>query len=72
MRSFPASRQTVWLKLTKRNAVAIDKYATLAGLTPENFLKRFLADFLVDEFEENDDNGEGYLSEFHVQNPGEN
>jgi hypothetical protein len=34
------------LKLAKRNAVAIAKYADLVGLTPENFLNRFLQDFL--------------------------
>ncbi len=34
------------LKVTKRNAAAIAKYATLVGLTPEKFLNGFLKFFL--------------------------
>jgi hypothetical protein len=29
------------VKLTKRNAAAVAKYATLAGVTPKKFLNRF-------------------------------
>jgi hypothetical protein len=50
------------MKLTKRNAAALAKSATLVGLTPEKFLNRFLKDYFVEQFED-DDNGiaEAYL-----------
>jgi len=54
------------LKLTKRNAAAIDQYAALVGLTPQKFLNRFLEDFLTDFWDDDKDNGnaEEYLGRF--------
>jgi hypothetical protein len=56
------------IKLTKRNAAALAKYADLAGVMPEKFLNQFLEDFLVDEFECDNLNAEGYLGEFTFKN----
>jgi hypothetical protein len=60
------------LKLTKRNAVAIDKYAGLVGLTPEKFLNWFLEDFLTDPWDDRNDNGnaEAYLRELYFETLG--
>jgi hypothetical protein len=53
------------LKLTKRNAAALAKYATLAGVRSEKFLNRFLKDYFVDQFEDNHNgNAEAYLGGF--------
>jgi hypothetical protein len=50
------------LKLTRRNAAAVAKYASLVGLTPAAFLKHYLTDFWDDD---NDDgNAEQYLGNF--------
>jgi len=53
------------LKLTKRNAAAVAKYATLAGVKPEKFLNQFLKDYFVNQFEDNyNGNAEAYLGGF--------
>jgi len=36
--------------LTPPNAVALEQYAELAGVTPQEFLNAFLAEFLVERF----------------------
>ena len=56
------------LKLTKRDAAALAKYATLVGLRPKKFLNRFLEDFLREEFGYNDRHAEGYLANFTFKN----
>jgi len=60
------------LKLTKRNAAAIDKYAALVGLTPHKFLNRFFEDFLTDFWDDDKDNGnaEEYLGRFTFKDGG--
>jgi hypothetical protein len=57
------------LKLTKRNAAAIDKYATLVRLTPEKFLNGFLKPFLTDFWDDVHDNpkAEEYSGQFRFK-----
>jgi hypothetical protein len=54
------------LKLTRRNAAALAKYAGSVGLEPEKFLNRFLEDFLTNPWDDRNDNGnaEYYLGSF--------
>jgi hypothetical protein len=60
------------LKLTKRNAAAIDKYAALVGLTPQKLWNRFLEDFLTDFWDDDKDNGNAaeYLGRFTFKDRG--
>ena len=44
--AFPNMKPVDNLKLTKRHALELAKYAGLVGLTPEEFLNRFLKDSL--------------------------
>ena len=64
--AFPNMKPADNLKLTKRNALALAKYADLVGLTPEEFLNRFLKDFLTDFWDDRNDDGnsEAYLGGF--------
>jgi hypothetical protein len=42
------------LTLTQPNAAALERYADLAGVSPEEFLNRFLEEFLVARFSDPD------------------
>jgi hypothetical protein len=56
------------LKLARRNAAVVEKYATLVGVTPEKFLNRFLGDYFVGQFEDlNNGNAEEYLGNFTLE-----
>jgi len=51
--------------LTAENAETLRQYATLVGLTPEDFLNAFLAEFLVNRFGDPETgNAEPFLGSF--------
>jgi hypothetical protein len=53
------------ITLTKQNAAAIAKYAGFVGCTETEFLNKFLADFMIQQFEDPDAGAlEGYLASF--------
>jgi len=55
-------------QLTPRNAAAIAQYAELVGMTPEEFLNRFLAEFLVNRFGDRETgNAEPFLGSFTLK-----
>jgi hypothetical protein len=63
------NRGKIPMKLNKRNAAAIARYANLVGLTPQKFLNKFLEDFLLAQFEDLfSGTAESYLSDFSFKN----
>jgi len=50
--------------LTPRNAAALRQYARLAGVTPNEFLNRFLTEFLVARFSDDGGDAEPFLGSF--------